>query len=447
MGSVPQNFPNCLNDSLGNSSDLVIKEFVICQTRVYLCFLESLVDFPKTNEYVRQIESGLVMDEDIFDQLAALTAGQAQVPYSDIIVYLLKGRLVIASFHDDRNVVLNPLQISLTRDIQTPLNENVVQSSFDAFTENINTNIGIIRSKIISRNLVVESLATGETNTRQLAVIYRKDKVSQAVIDSILDRLRKNKNNNIRHVQDLSRALGQKKWNLIPTILSTEIPADTVEYLSEGRVAIFMDHFPFALVIPSIVSDLWSIKSDHNFPVVFMASIRIIRIVGLLVSTLAPGLYVALVSVNPEVLRIQLALAIARSREGVPYPAIIEIILLLFVLEMIVEASVRLPKSIGPAITMVGGIILGEAVVQAKLVSNLLIITLAATTIANFTLSGFTNMLMVRLFKYVLLLPSAIFGVLGLIGGLQFFCCYLAAVTTFSVPYLTLKMREGDRVE
>ncbi|WP_214626564.1 spore germination protein [Paenibacillus agaridevorans] len=435
-----------LSDSFSNSSDFTIKNYVIRNTEVRLCFLSSLVDFRKTNEYLTRIGSLMAEADSVMEKLALHGGGQENVPYRDAVSALSKGKLLVVS--DPENyVLLDPPQVPVERNIQTSLSENMIQASFDAFTENIDTNIGILRSKIASSNLVIDTFGVGSVNPRQMAVVYYRGIIKNEIVDNVLGRLKNNHRREIRNVQDLCRILGHKWWNVIPTSVSTEIPAETVEYLTEGRILLFMDNFPFALVIPAIVSDIWCIKSDANFPVIFMASIRIVRMIGLLVSTVAPGLYVALVAVNPEALRIQLALAVARSREGVPYPAVIEIILMLLILEMIVEASVRLPKSIGPTITMVGGIILGEAVVQAKLVSNLLIITLAATTIANFTVSGITHMLMIRLMKYVVLVLSAIFGILGLIGSLQLIGCYMAAITTMSIPYLSIKLKEAERYE
>ncbi|WP_279326186.1 spore germination protein [Bacillus litorisediminis] len=151
-----------------------------------------------------------------------------------------------------------------------------------------------------------------------------------------------------------------------------------------------------------------------------------------------------MVSVNPEVLRIELALSVAQSREGVPYPALVEIIMLLIILELIMEASVRLPKSIGPTITMVGGIILGQAAVEAKLVSNLLIIILAATTIANSTVVGFQNSNSIRLFKYLIVLMASMFGILGILAGIFIICTYLASVKTFGIPFINLSSSKGE---
>jgi hypothetical protein len=184
--------------------------------------------------------------------------------------------------------------------------------------------------------------------------------------------------------------------------------------------------------------DMFCLKDDHNYPLPFMYLIRVLRIIGVLIATIIPGLYVALVSVNPEVLRLQLAISIANSRQDVPYPAFVETILLLIVLELILEASVRLPKSVGPTITMVGGIILGQAAVSAKLVSNLLIIVLAGTTIASSTVVGFQNSVAIRGFKYLLIILSAIYGMLGLLAGIVVICAYMGHQKSMGIPYLSL---------
>jgi hypothetical protein len=189
---------------------------------------------------------------------------------------------------------------------------------------------------------------------------------------------------------------------------------------------------------------MFTVENYRNFPLPLMITIRVIRVIGVLATLLIPGLYVALVAVNPEVLRIEMALSIAQSRQGVPYPALVEIILMLIILELILEASVRLPKSIGPTVTMVGGIILGQAIVDAQLVSNLLIIILAATTIANFTIVGVQNSLSIRLFKYLIVLLAAIYGVLGILAGILFVTAYLASLTTFGISYLNLNLKKDE---
>jgi len=256
-----------------------------------------------------------------------------------------------------------------------------------------------------------------------------------------MEHIEKNINMEIDDLQKLSYMMGFRSWDAVSKFNTTELPLYAVQFLKKGRVILFVDQFPFALILPSHLWDMFILENDRNFPLPIMISIRFVRVIGLLVTLISPGLYVALVAVNPEILQIQLALSVAQSREGVPYPALVEIILMLIILELILEASVRLPKSIGPTITMVGGIILGQAVVEAKLVSNLLIIILAATTIANSTIVGFQNSVSIRLFKYAIVFLASIFGLLGIVAGLVLIGAYLASINTYGRSYLDINMK------
>ena len=173
--------------------------------------------------------------------------------------------------------------------------------------------------------------------------------------------------------------------------------------------------------------------------------LRIFRVIGAVATLILPALYVALVSVNPEVFKTDLALFVAKSREGIPLPAFLETIAMVILVDLILEAIVRLPKSVGPAITMVGGVILGQAMVEAKLVSNLLVIVITAVVIASSAVIGMQNSLYIRLLKYPILILASIFGILGLSIGLTFTVIYLASLTSNDIPYITFHIEQkGD---
>ncbi|MEK4117893.1 spore germination protein [Paenibacillus sp. FSL W8-0919] len=254
---------------------------------------------------------------------------------------------------------------------------------------------------------------------------------------SVQAKIKAGRDQEVDHIQQLGNILGVNPWSFVPNFNMTEMPQNAAHSLQQGKIVLMIDRYPFAIILPSLIMDMFCLKDDYNYALPFMYLIRFLRIVGALIATIIPGLYVALVSVNPEVLRLQLALSIANSRQDVPYPAFVETLLLLIVLELILEASVRLPKSVGPTITMVGGIILGQAAVSAKLVSNLLIIVLAGTTIASSTVVGFQNSVTLRVFKYVLIILSAIYGMLGLLAGIVVVCAYLGQQTSMGIPYLS----------
>lgn len=430
-----------LNEIFGENSDFVMEASILFQKNIYLCYFRSIVDATKTKETLHSICSDPSKDLEL-EELALLVGGKRKYSLDEAVNGLLEGKLLFFVPQSAGFILMDPSHPALERSITGPQNENVIQSSFDAFTEDMDKNIALLRKNLPSKELKVQSLSVGSLQQRKVGVISLSGKASNFRVDKIVQCLQQNKEKDIVHIQDLLRRLKQPLWNPLSTVPSSELSTEAVRWLMEGRVVIFLDRHPFALTVPGIIFDLWTLMNDLNYPSIITLFIRITRIVGLLISLIGPGLYVALVAVNPEVLRIQLALSVAQSREGVPYPAIIETLFMLIVLEMIVEASMRLPKSIGPTITMVGGIILGQAVVQAKLVSNLLIIILAATTISTFTIVGFQNSLAIRLFKYVILILGSIYGVLGVIIGIAWLCIYLSGITTFGIPYLSRQIKD-----
>ncbi len=356
----------------------------------------------------------------------------------ELLTAILEGQGLLWLEADRCFVAVTPIAKTLSRSIETPTTENVLRGSISAFVEDLDTNIGLIRKHEPSSTLLTREFHFGKIGHKRVVLLYKDDLIEPQLKQSIMEQLNRHAEQELSNLQMLSLILGFPKWTLVTKFNTSELPQEAETALNLGKAVLLVDRMPFAVILPSLLWDMFAVQNDRNFPAVFMGLIRFLRILAVFTNIIIPGLYVALVSVNPDVLRIEMALSIAKSRVDVPYPSIVETLLLLFILELTLEASIRLPKSIGPTVTMVGGIILGQAVVSAKLVSNLLIIILAATSISSSVVVGFQNSFSVRLFKYLLLVLSAIFGVIGLIGGLVIICAYLSSVTSFGIPYLQL---------
>lgn len=426
-----------LHKMVGHSDDFKSELKEIDGQTVILMYLQSLVDTSKTSVF---LESFGAAD---WDGLARQLGAAANQSAMALETALLSGKIVVV--HESGNFSWSPFSPPIQRSVTGSRTESNIDGAMDAFIESLNINMGMLRSHLHSRELSINHLTLGTLRKRALSVCYIKGKADENMAQQIISRLSAQKEQEVGDAQDLSRLLGErKKWSAIPLFLMTEQTEQTVSLMMKGRVVVFLDQLPFALIMPPLITDLWCLYSDRNMTQTMMFAIRAVRILSLLVALIIPGLYVALVSINPEAFRIDMALAVAKSREDVPYPAILEVMFMLMIMEMIVGSSIRLPKPIGPAITMVGGIILGQAVVQAKLVSNLMIIILAASTIANFALVGFQNALMIRFFKYGNVILGSIFGALGVLFGVVMFVFYLAGITTFRVPYLGMKASQGN---
>ncbi|WP_164716649.1 spore germination protein [Paenibacillus whitsoniae] len=425
-----------LQEQFSGNDDFFQLEEIVHGSSIWLFGLRSMIDVPQTIgnlaitiEHMNQPDQAIKHGENESD---ALVAG------------ILAGRLVIFDAHSGQFRIIEPVSKQLNRAVDAPSSESVIQGAMAAFIEDMYTNVGIVREQFKSGRLKVSISPVGTEKSTSLALLYLDTVANPKLVREIKNHLNAKKQIDIRSLQDVSRILGFGKWNLISKFKITELPEEVAAVLEQGRVVLFVDRMPFALILPNSLWDAFTLGSDRNFPRPIMLSIRAVRLIGAFTTIILPALYVALVAVNPEVLRLQLALSVAQSRDGVPYPAAVETIIMLLLLELVLESSVRLPRSVGPTLTMVGGIILGQAVVAAQLVSNLLIIVLAATTIANSTIVGIQNGYLLRSLKYITVVLAAIFGVLGIFVGVVIICGLLAGESSFGISYVRLPFAKDD---
>ncbi|MCS7460504.1 spore germination protein [Paenibacillus doosanensis] len=433
-----------IRSAFGNTSDFVYTEAFICGAKAEVCYLETLVDYDDTMNLIlthvpRQPDGGADPMQDLASSYLTRVCGSPE----EAVQSIRDGLLVLLPEDGTGCLIVSPVPIENSRSITEAQTENPIQSSLDSFNEDLTTNLSLIRKKVNTEDLVIRTYRLGSDVRRDAALIYVEGQADPKAVELARQCLDEGQSADVYDIQGLLGVLKQPRFCPFPTYVSSELPSTAMHHLMEGRIVIMMDQFPFSLSFPSIVSDFWNVKTDKNQPRLFTYLYRMIRIVSLIVAVSMPGLYVVLNSVNPELLRIQLAVSITNSREGVPYPVLIELILMLLVIEMVIEASIRLPKSIGPTITMIGGIILGQAVVQARLVSYFLIIVVAASTIAHFTLGTYMNTVSIRIYKYVVIVFSALYGILGLMTSIVLLCFYMGTMTTFEVPYLSLSVKRG----
>jgi hypothetical protein len=423
------------------SDDFYTKHDFLMNQPVILFGLNTLIDFHQTKQ---SLENNLNMLTHSLQEILDHNLEKVAKEKKHIIEAVIAGKLIVYIPDFEQYMIMESIAKPLNRAIELPTNENVIQGALDSFTEDVDTNIGIIRKHFRTESLILKIISTGIEQKKKIALLGLQTHVNQNLMQKIENQLKEKQNQEIHDAQSLVKTLGFSAWEMVPKYRTTEIPIEVLASLKKGKVVLIIDNFPFALIFPNFLWDMFTTENERNFPIPLMLFIRAIRVVGVIVATLMPGLYVALVSVNPEVLQLELGLSIAQSREGVPYPALVEVLMMLIILELILEASVRLPKSIGPTITMVGGIILGQAVISAKLVSHLLTIVVAGTTIANATVVGVQNHLMLRLLKYVIVILAAIYGVLGILVGTVLICAYFAGMNIYGISYLDYQVPKDE---
>ncbi|SFD77813.1 GerA spore germination protein [Paenibacillus catalpae] len=424
--------------------DYVNQQVQIATETFTITGLKSLINFPQT---IYMVRDSLLTASINKLELVEVFAGLGQTVPAEttgLISEILDGMLIAMHNASGICVSIYPVPQPNSRPISMPIMENNVGGGNSAFNENLEANIILLRSHLNTSDLQMKNYVMGNLVKSNVVVCYMESLIDKQMLGNLTHKLESKQSTDISNIKELSSVLEFSNFSLVTHYMTYELPQNAAKALKDGKAVLFQERLPFAIVLPSLISDLFVTEDDTNHPPIYTWLLRSLRLIGLLTTLIVPGLYVALVSVNPDVLRFELAHSIARSRLDVPYPAIVEALLLLIIMELIMEAIIRLPSSIGPTVTMVGGIVLGQAVVDAKLVSNLLIIIVAAATIANAAVVGFRNSYALRLLKYLLLFLAAFLGVLGLLTGLVIICAYVAGIRTLGVPYLQLIKPKGE---
>lgn len=322
--------------------------------------------------------------------------------------------------------------------------ETTLQGPQSAFSEDVDANLSVIRERYPSPDIVVEEYKLGTVTKTTSYVIYDSSKVDENVLSQFKERLKTIDAEVVQSVGQLEALLTGRKISWLPTILITERPDRTVLNLAQGKIALILSGSPYILILPTVFFDFISAMDDFYQTFIVTRVVILLRYVGLIITVTLPALYVAIVSYNPEIFKVQFALSIAGSRSSVPFPSFIEVIFMLFIIEALVEASLRLPNYIGATATTVGGLILGQAAQMAGLVSSVMIIIASVVAISNFLIPINAMSFALRFAKYPLVLLASFFGIVGIVGGVFAFLIYIADQHSYGTPYLKMYNAEQN---
>lgn len=322
------------------------------------------------------------------------------------------------------------------REVSEPSAEASIRGVREGFVESIRTNTSLVRRRIRSPNLWIESMEVGSLSKTELAFAYIKGLVGEEILGELRSRLKNIKVDGILGSGYIEDYISDNPCSLFPSLLSTERVDRVVGNLLEGRVAIFVNGSSFALIIPAGFDSFLQAPDDYFEPFPLGAFIRVLRYISFFIALFLPGIYVAVLTFHPELLPVPLLLRIQAAREGVPFPVVVETLFMEIVFEVLREAGVRLPMIVGPAISIVGALVLGDAAIRAGIVSPGVVIIVAFTAIASFTIPSFTLGLAARILRFLMLFLGAAFGLLGVQFGLLVLLIHLVSMRSFGYPYM-----------
>ncbi|MFF3021254.1 spore germination protein [Gottfriedia sp. NPDC057948] len=435
---------NALKQEFEGAKDLIVHSFEYYEQQICLIYLQDLCDADKIKTDI--IQPLMLCDKESKFLLHLLSLSNCESIQNKRYLgeYIISGNVLI--FISNGIYSFNAIRAMNTQSEEASV-ETSVQGPQKAFSHDLSTNIAIIRKRYPSNKLSIEYQTVGTITKTNIAILYDSNYADQKVIDELKSRIKRVKMDVILAVGQLERKLSDKKIHLFPTMMITERPDRTVYNLAQGKVAIVMDGTPFALSTPTVFFDFISAMDDlyHSFWIKKL--LQTIRYIALIITLVLPAFYIAITSYNPEILRSQLTLTIAGSRAGVPYPSFFEVLFMMLAVEMLVEASIRLPRVIGPTATTVGGLILGQAAQQAQLVSSIMIIIIAFVAISNFTVPISAMSFAIRCIRYPLIILATLFGLVGLVGGMLVLICYFANKRSFGTPFFAIDWGTSDKIE
>ena len=322
------------------------------------------------------------------------------------------------------------------RGIEKPNNEIIIKGPQEAFNEVLRTNSAQIRKRLKDEDLIVEDVLVGKVSRTPCSIMYIKDVVNEALVAEIRRRLEGIRVDYLLDAGALEQLIEDSTIYPSPQMISTERPDYVSELLVSGRVAIIVDGSPNVLVVPITAYDLMHSPEDNYIRYPYVNLLRYIRYIAGFLALLLPGLYVAVTNYHHEMIPTDLLLAIEASREKVPFPSLVEILLMELSFELIREAGLRVPGPIGPTLGIIGALILGQAAVAANIVSPILIIIVAVTGIGSFAIPTYSLAYSIRILRFAFIFLGVLAGFLGITMGLFIAGSWSTALKSFGVPFM-----------
>ncbi|WP_156158137.1 spore germination protein [Gordoniibacillus kamchatkensis] len=427
-------YPNC--------SDVVYRSFLVGGTvNALLVYIEGLSDTSGIEEYV----IAPLMREDLgvvdgIGQLAAACIFVSQTKefttFAECLEHLSNGYPVLLWDNEACGAALGLTKWE-KRSIEEPVAETGIRGPREGFTETLRVNTSQIRRIIKSHLLRMEAVKLGEYTRTNVVLVYIEGLTDKTLVEEARTRLSRIRIDGIMESGYIEELIEDQGYSPFPQLLNTERPDVVCSCLLEGRIAILTEGSPFALIAPITLFTLFQSHEDYYQRFLVSTVLRWLRYSFILISLLLPSLYVAILTYHQEMVPGSLLISMASSREAVPFPALIEALIMEIAFEALREAGVRLPKQVGAAVSIVGALVIGQAAVQAGLVSAPMVIVVAITGIASFMIPRYIAGIAVRLLRFPLILLGGSLGLLGVMMGIIILVLHLCSLRSFGVPYLS----------
>lgn len=428
---------------LGAGWDIKIHTFLFGKDEKFkgaLIYIDGLADIPTINEsilkpFLMNIQplADTVRTMDMIKQAVLCTGGISEVrTLSELINGCLSGNTALLSHGLDSGLLINTKGYE-KRAVAEPQTEVVVRGPREGFTEDLRTNLSLIRRRIKSPLFRIEHTTIGRKTQTDICIAYIDGVANPSVIAKVRSRLSGIDVDSILDSGYIEQYIEDAPLSIFATIGNTEKPDVAAAKILEGRVGIIVDGSPFALTVPMLFIESFQTAEDYYVRPLYASIVRMLRYMAYIIAMFAPAIYIALTTFHQEFLPTTLLFTVASAREGTPFPAFVEALIMVFSFEVLREAGLRLPRPVGQAISIVGALIMGEASVSAGLVGAPMVITIALTAVASFVVPGQTNS--TTILRLVSMLLATFLGGFGITMCFLWMLVHLASLRSFGIPY------------
>ncbi len=442
-----------MNVLLNKCSDAVLREFTFGRehsTRCVLLYFDGLSDKAEIEDHLLKsllLELGMLEEvppsldqadrlQSIKERVMSLSQLMFLTTLEEVCHHISSGDAVLLLDGCNQGLAAGT-RFWQSRPIQTPENELTIQGPKDGFGETLRFNTALIRHRLKSTQLKTEIIILGRISKTDVMLSYIENIAPESLIKEVKDRLSAIDIDAVLDSGYLEEFLADIKWTIFSQVAYTERPDRVCGHLLEGGICILVDGSPMALLAPITFPQFMISAEDYYQNFIFGSLYRLLRFMAFFAALLLPSIYVAIISFHHSMIPTTLYLTIASTREGVPFPAVIEALMLELTFELLREAGLRLPRAIGPAVSIVGALIIGDAAVKAGLVSSLMVVVVAFTGIASFVIPAYNGSVITRVARFGILIAAGMLGLPGIIMALLIMLIRMESIQSLGIPYLS----------
>jgi len=436
-----------LNNMLDQPADLKIRKLKLGDENIEcaVAYIEGIVNelsiqenildnLERANNLNKLPNEAQALFDTIYSKQIAVNDVQKVSTLDEVALPLLSGKTIV--YVDGVNTALTVETIGgEIRAIEEPLTETLIRGPRSGFVEMLQTNLALIRRGAKEPNLRFKTYLGGRRSKKNIVVAYVDGIVRPELVQEINRRLKTIDIDIVQGSGYVEEWIEDSFLSPFPQMLNTERPDKVVAAIMQGKVAILVEGTPFVLLGPVNFANVLQSPEDYYERWTIGTLLRLLRYLGAFISIFLPALYIALISLQPGMIPSDLVFSIAGTREGVPFPPVIEALLMVVTMELLQEAGARLPQTIGQTIGIVGGLVIGEAAVQAGIVSPIMVIVIALTAIANFAIPSYSVAIAFRIIRFGFMFAAAAFGLYGVILVYIMVNIHLVNLKSFGVPY------------